>query len=199
MRRRTLALAVSAAALVTVPPAAEADGPAPYWQQRGCDHGHGYDPAARGLAAALRHHQPLRPRHVRRAAHFVRCTTVRAITARLRSQRKAWRRWRMSYEHIWPIRRRELGSWMLARLRNLRGCETRGLRYPANYRIDTHHDGAYQYAVSTWHRAQAYYAAVTGRRVVGWTGQANWASPAHQDVVTAVFWPSHYGEWACRA
>jgi hypothetical protein len=40
---------------------------------------------------------------------------------------------------------------------------------------------------------------VTGRKVVGWTSVAYAAAPAHQDVVTAYFFPAHSGEWACSA
>jgi hypothetical protein len=73
---------------------------------------------------------------------------------------------------------------MLARLR---GCETRGLSFPANYRFNGVHDGAYQYLPSTW------------RRTGGQQAEAWMASPAEQDVRTARFFPGHRGEWACQA
>jgi hypothetical protein len=82
--------------------------------------------------------------------------------------------------------RRKLSPATLGMLRRLRGCETRGLRFPLNYRYRGAHDGAYQYLPDTWHRA-------------GGEGRANEASPAEQDVRTARFYPSHRSEWACRA
>lgn len=82
--------------------------------------------------------------------------------------------------------RAKLSAATLAMLARLRGCETRGLRFPWNYRYRGAHDGAYQYLPSTWQRA-------------GGDGRANEASPAEQDVRTARFYPSHRSEWACRA
>jgi hypothetical protein len=89
-------------------------------------------------------------------------------------------------QHPWEWRRSQLSPATRAMLRRLRHCETRGISYPANYRYDGHHDGAYQYSPSTWHRA-------------GGSGLAFQASPAEQDVRTARFFPSHRGEWACSA
>lgn len=89
-------------------------------------------------------------------------------------------------EKRWVHAQRRLPGATQAMLRRLRGCETRGLRYPANYRYHGVHDGAYQYLPSTWHRA--------GGRQAG----AHLASPAEQDVRTARFFPAHRGEWACQ-
>jgi hypothetical protein len=72
---------------------------------------------------------------------------------------------------------------MLARLR---GCETRGLAFPANYRYAGAHLGAYQYLWSTAQRA-------------GFKRPPNLVTPAEQDVRTASFFPSHRGEWQCQA
>jgi hypothetical protein len=94
--------------------------------------------------------------------------------------------------HPWEWQRSQLSPGSRAMLNRLGGCETRGLPYPENYRIGpghpryNGHDGRYQYAMSTWHRA-------------GGSGRANWASPAEQDVRTARFYPSHRTEWACSA
>ena len=71
----------------------------------------------------------------------------------------------------------------------LRGCETRGIAFPQNYRSRGHHFGAYQY---TWGPGSA------GARA-GFRVRPDLASPAEQDVRTARFYPSHRGEWACRA
>lgn len=130
-----------------------------------------------------------------RVHHFATCLDTRRQAHRLHVRARALWRWRHRYPHLWEIRRNRLDGGIVARLEVLRGCETRGIPYPHNYRWDGHHDGAYQYTVSTWQRAQAWYPL----RVVGWTATAYEASPAHQDVVTAFFFPAHAGEWACSA
>lgn len=86
----------------------------------------------------------------------------------------------------WNAQRRALSPGVKAMLARLRGCETRGIPYPQNYRWKGHHRGAYQYLFSTWARA-------------GGHGDPADASPAEQDVRTARFFPSHRGEWACKA
>lgn len=104
--------------------------------------------------------------------------TVR-LTRKLRRAR--WRR-----EHYWEWRREQLSSAQTAMLARLRGCETRGLAFPSNYRQRGHHRGAYQYDFATWGEA-------------GGSGDPADASPAEQDVRTAAFYPSHRGRWACSA
>jgi hypothetical protein len=106
-------------------------------------------------------------------------TNVRTYTKRLKRER--WQR-----THYWQWQRSLLSPAMKATLRRLRGCETRGIPYPQNYRWKGHHRGAYQYTFSTWARA-------------GGSGDPADASPAEQDVRTAWFFPSHRSEWACSA
>ena len=67
-----------------------------------------------------------------------------------------------------------------AMLARLRGCETRGIAFPHNYRYSGHHYGAYQY---TWGPGSA------GDRA-GFRVRPDQASPAEQDVRTARFYPS---------
>lgn len=86
----------------------------------------------------------------------------------------------------WGYLQDQIPAWGKAMLARLRGCETRGIPFPKNYRWDGHHKGAYQYTISTWARA-------------GGSGNPAYASPAEQDVRTFRFYPSHRGEWACRA
>lgn len=100
--------------------------------------------------------------------------------------------------HPWQHKRRNLSATIRARLSNLRGCETRGIPYPQNYRYDGHHDGAYQYDHATWQEAQDYFAARKGS-IPSRTTYAYQAIPAHQDVVTAAFFPGHTSRWACSA
>lgn len=101
--------------------------------------------------------------------------TCSTKTCQVRVREKRWRRLQ-----------RQLPSPTKAMLVRLRGCETRGIAFPANYLYDGAHDGAYQYDEPTWHEA-------------GGTGSANQASPAEQDVRTARFFPSHRSRWACSA
>lgn len=162
----------------------------PFWKLRGCPHEHASQAARNDIRELLLNHRAGPP--WARARHLALCvSTRRKARAGLHVMRQA-RLWRLKYENIWPIRRSTIDAGLLARLASIRFCESRG-----DYSIDTHHDGAYQYLPSTWSRAQAFYQAITGKHVIGWTSQANWASPAHQDVVTAVFYPAHAGEWAC--
>lgn len=82
----------------------------------------------------------------------------------------------------WRRERAALSEAALAGLARLRGCETRGMPFPQNYRYDGLYDGAYQYDGRTWHEA-------------GGSGFAHEASPAEQDVRTARFYPSHRSRW----
>lgn len=190
------AIAITAAILAPVAPAVSPD-PYSYWAAKGCEHGHRSAVAYKRIRHLVRHTNPyVNKRAVR---HFARCLATRAKAHEAHERARAHWAWRHQYSQLWEIRRNELDAGILGRLAVLRGCETRGIAYPANYQYSGHHHGAYQYLVSTWQRAEGYYAAVTGRKVVGWTGAAYSASPAHQDVVTAVFFPAHSGEWACSA
>jgi hypothetical protein len=101
--------------------------------------------------------------------------TCRTATCHARVTAKYWQRLQA-----------ELQPSVKAMLLRLRSCETRGLRFPANYRYAGAHDGAFQYDAATWHQA-------------GGTGRAFQASPAEQNVRTARFFPSHRSQWACSA
>ena len=94
-----------------------------------------------------------------------------------RRYRRAWRsryRWVIGWRHVDPALKR--------RLYVLRECES-----THNYRaVNGSYSGAYQYHPDTWARA-------------GGHGYPADAPPREQDVRTAWFWPSHVGEWACRA
>lgn len=104
---------------------------------------------------------------------------VKRLTSRLKRDR--WRR-----VHYWEWQRSLLSPGTKAMLARLRGCETRGIAFPANYQWQGHHRGAYQYDFRTWGEA-------------GGSGDPAHASPAEQDVRTARFYPSHRGRWACSA
>lgn len=109
-----------------------------------------------------------------------------APPAKLRKELRRLRRVVYRFMHSWEGQQAMLSPATKAMLARLRGCETRGISYPANYRYQGAHDGAYQYDVATWHQA-------------GGSGRASWASPAEQDVRTARFFPSHRSQWACSA
>lgn len=95
---------------------------------------------------------------------------------------------RVAAKH-WKHLQWKLSPATKAMLARLRGCETRGIPYPLNYRNAGHHYGAYQYS---WGRGSA------GERA-GFKVRPDRASPAEQDVRTARFFPSHRGEWTCKA
>lgn len=171
--------------------------PEPYWKQKGCSHGHRSSVAYRQIRVLVRHTDVFVDS--RRVGHWATCLATRAKAHAAHERARAHWAWRHRYAQLWVIRRNELDAGTLGRLAVLRGCETRGIPYPSNYRWAGHHHGAYQYLSSTWQRAQGYYQSVTGKRAVGWTSAAYQAAPAHQDVVTAVFFPAHAGEWACSA
>lgn len=135
-------------------------------------------------------------------AHRHGCTT-RACDARIlhRDRRASWAR-----RHPWQHYRNELyrrAPWLRGTLARLRGCETRGLRYPTNYRVGplypryNGHDGAYQYDRPTWASTLGYLPPPLRRRAT--RGPAYMAPPAEQDVRTARFYPTHRGQWACSA
>lgn len=85
----------------------------------------------------------------------------------------------------WKHLQRNLPQEVKAMLARLRGCETRGIKFPHNYRWKGHHRGAYQYDFATWREA-------------GGQGDPADASPPEQDVRTARFYPSHRGRWECK-
>lgn len=86
----------------------------------------------------------------------------------------------------WREERVALGPAVRGMLARLRGCETRGIAFPANYRYEGAHDGAYQWLVSTW-------------LSVGGRGRASWAIPAEQDVRTARLHAVAPSQWQCIA
>lgn len=198
MRQAVGLAAVGLAALVLAVPASattlEATGHA---ERKGCDHMHPSSEAYNQIRALIRNHRPVV--RVRRVAHWATCVATRAKSKEAWRRAAAHRAWRKRYNNVWPIRRNALSSSTLGRLSVLRGCETRGIPFPWNYRWNGHHDGAYQYDGRTWREAQGYYAWALGKHVTGWTSYAYDASPAHQDVITGYFFPTHTGRWQCHA
>lgn len=86
----------------------------------------------------------------------------------------------------WREERVALGPAVRGMLARLRGCETRGIPFPANYRYAGAHSGSYQYDAATWAQAGGHVFVAS-------------AIPAEQDVRTARFFPSHRSQWACQA
>lgn len=172
---------------------ASANGPASFSEVRGCGHEHRSKVAYKRIRSLLNNYNPAVKKE--RVHHYAVCVATRAKSHHAHQVARKWWKWRHTYGPIWSIRRNTVDSSLLARLASVRWCESRG-----DYSINTHHDGAYQYLPNTWSRAQAFYQAITGKSVVGWTSLASDAIPAHQDVVTSVFYPAHIGEWdpACR-
>jgi hypothetical protein len=99
------------------------------------------------------------------------------------------RAWRIRF--YWTHRWRKVDPYTKQRLANLRWCESTNNPTATN----GSHWGYYQYDYATWAEAQSW-AGVPGRR---WTARADYASPIHQNVVTASFFPANTGRWACSA
>lgn len=112
--------------------------------------------------------------------HVHGCRTA-ACDKRIHEKRRAhWKR-----THIWEYRWHHVDPWLKAALSRVRFCESRN-----NYRASNgSHWGGYQYS---WGRGSA------GERA-GFRVRPDYASPREQDVRTAWFWPSHRGEWQCKA
>lgn len=136
--------------------------------------------------AEHKHHARRHAKHKRHAEHKRRAhhrhrdghTSCRTRACNERIAARKWRRLQ-----------RKLAPEVKVMLARLRGCETRGIAFPQNYRYAGHHFGAYQY---DWGPGSA------GARA-GFRVRPDLASPAEQDVRTARFYPSHRGEWTCRA
>lgn len=110
-------------------------------------------------------------------------TANRSLRKKIRFLRERISYWRTG-GGMWIRLQRQLPPATTAWLARLRGCETRGIAFPANYQYQGTYRGAYQYSFSTWARA-------------GGSGDPALASPAEQDVRTARFFPSHRSEWGC--
>lgn len=103
-----------------------------------------------------------------------------------------WKAWRRSYRGYWRLSSERLSPFVHSTLARLRYCESTN-----NYRAQngSGHSGAYQYAASTWTRAQSWAGVPLRYR----TDHVLAASRDHQDAVTGRFFFAHRGEWACSA
>lgn len=145
-----------------------------YWQLNGCDHGYSVKQSKQGIQHSTSWKQ---------ARKFWRCARTRPRAVQLHGY---WIGWKNSYSGYWQIQALR-NPGVHARLRRLRYCESRN-----NYKIDSHHDGAYQYDSATWNYAQNMYGVPGSKR----TSYAYQASVEHQDVVTGVLFPREPSRWA---
>ena len=103
------------------------------------------------------------------------------------------RRYRAAFDRRFflEIRWARVPAGVKARLARLRQCESTNNPRATN----GSHWGYYQYDVRTWHEAQSWARIPSSRR----TARADFASPIHQNVATAAFFPANTGRWACSA
>lgn len=132
-------------------------------------------------------------REKRQLRKFRRCARNHRAARRMIRRVHWWQRWRGSDRGYWRLAAERLSSTTRAGLANLRGCETRGIPFPSNYRYNgsSGYDGAYQYDGTTWGEAQSWRATPARHR----TARAHEARKDQQDAVTAAFYPSHASRW----
>ena len=160
-------------AITSEPTVAEEEKRQPYWTTNNSSHGYSVKSAKRGVRHSI---------STRKASKFWRC--ARSLQS-ARAVRAYWYDWKVTYKGYWKIQAlKDLGVHQ--RLARLRYCESRG-----QYKIDTHHDGAYQYDTPTWAYGQAEYGVPRKHR----TTYAYQASVNHQDVVTGYLFPREPSRW----
>ena len=119
--------------------------PRPVWQRRGCDHGHRWKSAKRGVAVLVRNHRP-RVRK-QRVKHYLRCVATPKQKRRVWRYVRSSREWRLEYAHKWPIKfNRLLPSWQQWAYAT-GGCESGN--NPATATGNGYY-GAFQFLPSTW-------------------------------------------------
>lgn len=163
MRAALLAVAITLAA---VPDVAQAG---PYWQARGCDHGHRSSVAYEQIRALVRHTGPTVRK--RRVQHWATCLATRAKAREAHERARGHWAWRHRYTQLWKIRFARLPSYERAWAFSTGACES-GNNPAANTGNGFY--GAFQFVLST-----AWAAGFTVRPdLTGW----------HEQAVRAVWW-----------
>lgn len=175
---RLLAAVVLAGAFTASPAAATPS--VPYWQTKHCDHGFPSKVGYHRTTRLLKNHRPLTPQTKRAVRGFVRCQETRAKARSVQKHVRWLRRWRMRYEHRWPIVFNRLPAsdraWAVA----TSTCEAH--MNPATNTGNGFY-GAFQFMVGTWHSAGG----------TGYPNQHSW----HYQAVIAVRWMhiAGAGQW----
>lgn len=175
--RRLLAPTAVAAALIV--PAAHADGPPPYWQQKGCEHGHKSKKAYTVIRSLVRNTAPTIREN--RVQHWATCLATRAKAHHAHELVRKHRRWRLQEPQRFRILLLRNYAWTLGWLASTRACESGG-DYGAVSAGGTYR-GAYQFDYRTWGE-------------VGGAGDPADAHPWEQDFRAAVLYAiAGSGRW----
>lgn len=122
----------------------------PYWQERGCDHGHREAVARTRLHVVMT--APVADR--RKAWHYVVCVKYRNSHLRLRKQMKRLRQWRKDNDDQLRFLQQPAGwqgwAWSTSK------CETGGTYSPTIHDPSGTYHGAFQFSLSTWNAAGEY-------------------------------------------
>lgn len=162
--RRFVAVGALVCALVAVY-SASADGPAPYWQRKGCDHGHRSSVAYKRIRDLVRHVDPSVDKQ--RVQHWATCLSTRAKAHHAHELARSHWRWRHEYAQIWVIRfAREPASWR-SWADATAWCESGGTMEPTIHNPGGQYHGLMQFDLRTWGEA-------------GGSGDPHYASRAEQ-------------------
>jgi Transglycosylase-like domain len=154
--------------------------PEPYWQRiDGCSRGHSEQVARHKLRRLLKVERPVTPFIRGRVDHYRRCVETRRARLRNTHLWQELRRWRLAYQHVWPIRFNRLDSWLRSWAWATSSCETGGTNDPATSTGNGFY-GAFQWVPSTWWAAG-------GDR---WPTLASW----HHQAVLAVRFMLRHGD-----
>lgn len=171
------------AALLAPAPAFATPPEPPFWQQKGCDHGHRSEVAYKRIRVLVRHTSPT----VRKVAvqHYATCLATRAKAHHAHELARSHWRWRHEYAQRWVIVFNRLPSWDRAWAWNTGACESGN-----NPSTNTGNGflGAFQFVYSTWVAAGGtgsptqhswHYQAVIAVRWMHRAGAGQWPVCGH--------------------
>lgn len=165
-------------------PNAEAAPAEPFWQERGCEHGHRSSVAYKRLRGLLKHTRPYVEN--RRVQHYATCLATRAKAHRAHELARKWWAWRHAYSQRWVIRLNRLPAGWVQWARNITACESTWNRYASN----GSHFSYFQFSAPTWAAASAGFDAPASPFDANWEHQAviaiNWA------------WRAGTSQWVCK-
>ena len=168
------------AAVLAIPSTAQAQ---PYWELRGCEHGHRSAVAYKQIRELVRHTNPTVRKQ--RVQHWATClATKRKARAAHRKARAHWA-WRHEYAQLWKIRLARLPASWVQWAKNITTCESRWDRYARDY-LTGSHVSYFQWALSTW-------AAAGG---TGHPFDASWEEQAVRAIKWA--WKAGTSQWVCK-
>lgn len=155
-------------------PASAAPSEQPFWQQKGCDHGHRSSVAYKRVRGLVRHVRPTVDKQ--RVHHWATCLATRPKAHRAHELARNHWAWRHAYAQRWVIVFNRLPSYDRAWAYSTGACESGN--NPATNTGNGFY-GAFQFVMSTWYAA-------------GGTGSPT-AHSWHYQAVIAVRWMHRAG------